>query len=240
MAAIPISPLRRGITLFRRSLPALGIQRLVPFRCFASPPATSTPLLALGRLILTSGIQIRPPAQQRFYLIPPAHKTQLWELPQWNLTTLVSTTLPLERSHCLAMSVETITRRSVVKHFSPTLAALATRPSVTRHSLIRLSAITPPSGIQHFIATRQDSSTLLSEVQRFLPTPPPPTTRRWAVARSLRTKLARATRELDARRFCIVAATATRVWERLRSVLLMATATSQWATELVRVLTREI
>src|SRR6266566_7235755 len=94
MEAIPGSPLRRGTTLFRLSPPALGIQQLVHFRCLASPPATSTPLLALYRLILTRRIQIRPPALQRFCLTPPAQKTRPMEQPRLNLTKPATTTRP--------------------------------------------------------------------------------------------------------------------------------------------------
>ena len=66
--AIPTSPPLRGTTPFRLSPWALGTQQLVRFRCLASPLATSTPLLALDRLILTLRIQIRPLALQHFCL----------------------------------------------------------------------------------------------------------------------------------------------------------------------------
>src|SRR5262245_22367866 len=104
MAAIPTAPLPRGTTPFRLSPWALGIQQLARFRCLASPPATSTPLLALDRLILTSRIQIRPLALQRFCLTPPAHTTQLSEQPRLNLMTPVTTTRQLEHSRSLAIS----------------------------------------------------------------------------------------------------------------------------------------
>ena len=84
--AIPTSRPRRGTTPFRLSPWALGTQQLVRFRCLASPLATSTPLLALDRLILTPRIQIRPLALQRFCLTPPAQKTQLSEQRRLNLT----------------------------------------------------------------------------------------------------------------------------------------------------------
>src|SRR5215475_16064258 len=98
MEAIPTSLLRRGTTLLRLSPPAWGIQQLVRFRCLVLPPAISTPLLALDRLILTRRIQIRPPALQRFCLTPPAHKTQLSEQPRLNLTRPATVIRPLERS----------------------------------------------------------------------------------------------------------------------------------------------
>src|SRR5438132_936925 len=50
MAGIPTSPLRRGITPFRRSLRVLGTQQSVPFRCLASPLAASN--TAVGSLAL--------------------------------------------------------------------------------------------------------------------------------------------------------------------------------------------
>src|SRR5258708_32955606 len=101
MEGIPTSPLRRGTTLFRLSPAALGIQELVRFRCLVCPPATSTPLLALYRLILTSRIQIRPLALQRFCLTLPAHKTRPMEQPRLNLTIAATKTRPLERSPSL-------------------------------------------------------------------------------------------------------------------------------------------
>src|ERR1051325_5785840 len=74
--AIPTSPLLRGTTPFRFSPWAWGTQQLVRFRCFTSPLATSIPLLALDRLILTPEISIRPLALQRFCLTPPEQKTR--------------------------------------------------------------------------------------------------------------------------------------------------------------------
>jgi hypothetical protein len=62
----------------------LGTQLSVRFGCFASPPVTSTPLLALERLTLTPGIQTRLLALQRFCLTPWAQKTQPMEQPRWN------------------------------------------------------------------------------------------------------------------------------------------------------------
>src|SRR5204863_9491485 len=113
MEAIPTSPLRRGTTLLGVSPRALGIQQLVHFRCLASPSVTSTPLLARDRLILTSGIQIQPPALPRFYLTPRAHKTQLSELPRLNLTIPAVTTRPMVHSPSLATSLATTTPRWV-------------------------------------------------------------------------------------------------------------------------------
>src|SRR6266550_4320208 len=113
MEAIPTSPLRRGTTPFRLSPWALGTQQLVRFRCLASPPVTSTPLLARDRLISTSGIQIQPPALPRFYLTPRAHKTQLSEQPRLNLTIPAVTTRPMVHSHSLATSLATTTPRWV-------------------------------------------------------------------------------------------------------------------------------
>src|SRR5215471_15343344 len=98
MEGIPTSTPQRGITLLRLSPPALGTQQLVRFHCLASLPATSTPLLALDRLILTKRIQIRPLALQRFCLTPPARKTQLWEQPHLNSTIAGMKTRPPEHS----------------------------------------------------------------------------------------------------------------------------------------------
>ena len=64
----------------------LETQQLVRFRCLASPLATSTPLLALERLILTPRIQIPQWARQRFYLTPPAQTTRPMEQPRLNIT----------------------------------------------------------------------------------------------------------------------------------------------------------
>src|SRR5260370_7252632 len=72
--AIPTSPLLRETTPFRLSPWASGTQQLVRFRCLASPLATSTPLLALDRLILPPRIQIRPLPLHPFCLTPPAPK----------------------------------------------------------------------------------------------------------------------------------------------------------------------
>src|SRR5262245_27870563 len=120
MEGILTSLLRRGTTLFSISPAALGIQELVRFRCLASPPATSTPLLALDRLILTPQIQIRPPALQRFCLTPWAQKTQLSEQPRLNLTiaaTLTVLSAPLPSLTILAAT----TRPSAIGHCSITL-----------------------------------------------------------------------------------------------------------------------
>src|SRR6516162_4148224 len=84
--AIPTSQLLRVTTPFRLSRWVLGIQQSVRFRCLASQQATSTRLLGLDRLILTSEIQIRLLALQRFCLTPPAQKTRPMEPPRLNLT----------------------------------------------------------------------------------------------------------------------------------------------------------
>src|SRR5437763_17172836 len=101
MEAILTTPLRRGTTLFRLSPWALGTQQFARFRCLASPPATSTLLLALDRLILTPRIQIRPWALQRFCLTPPAPITQLSEQARLNLTKPAAKTRPMEQVHSL-------------------------------------------------------------------------------------------------------------------------------------------
>src|SRR5437867_1193021 len=85
-----------GTTPFRLSPRALGTQHWVRFRCLASPLATSTPLLALDRLILTPRIQTRPPALQRFCLTPPAQKTRPMEQPRLNLTKPAASIRPTE------------------------------------------------------------------------------------------------------------------------------------------------
>src|SRR5438874_12959969 len=95
MEAIPTLIRRRGTTPFRLSPRALGTQHLVRFRCLASRPAASTPLLALERLILTPRIQTRLLALQRFCLTPPAQKTRPMEQPRLSLTRLVSKTPPV-------------------------------------------------------------------------------------------------------------------------------------------------
>src|SRR4029077_338622 len=100
--ATPASLPLLGTTLFRRSRWALGTQQSVRFRCLASPLATSTPLLALERLILTKRIQIRPLALQRFCLTPPAQETRPMEQPRLNLTIPAATTRPPAHSRCLA------------------------------------------------------------------------------------------------------------------------------------------
>src|SRR5882724_11879157 len=84
--AIPTSPLLRGTTPFRLSPWALGTQQLVRFRCLASPPGASTPLLALERLTSTPETTIRPPVLQRFCSTPRGQKTRPTELPHLNLT----------------------------------------------------------------------------------------------------------------------------------------------------------
>src|SRR5262249_37869593 len=115
MEAIPPSTLRRGIGLLRVLPAAFRIQQLARFRCLASPPATTTPLLALERLNLTSGIQIRPPALQRLFLTPPAQKTQLSEQPRLNLTIPASTTRQLERSRFLTTPPAATTQPRVLR-----------------------------------------------------------------------------------------------------------------------------
>src|SRR5580765_6848761 len=122
-ADIPTSPLLRGTTPFRLSPWALGTQELVRFRCLASPLATSTPLLALQRLILTLRIQIRPLALQRFCLTPPAQKTRPMEQLRLNLTKPPATTRPLERSPCLATPLAQATRPPVAERSLATLPA---------------------------------------------------------------------------------------------------------------------
>src|SRR5260370_5079304 len=101
--AIPTSPLLRGPTPFRLSPWALGTQQLVRFQCLASPLATSTPLLALDRLILTLRTTIRLLVLQRFCLTPPAQKTRPMEQPRLNLTKPAAKTRPLEPSHSSAI-----------------------------------------------------------------------------------------------------------------------------------------
>src|SRR6266550_1529281 len=137
MEGIPTSPLRRGTTLFRLSPAALGIQELVRFRCLVCPPATSTPLLALRRLILTKGIQIRALAQQRFCLTPSAEKTRPMEQPRLNLTTPATTTRP------------TVLLRSL-----ETPKAWTTQPLVMLRSIETPPATTtPPTGRSRSLAT---------------------------------------------------------------------------------------
>src|SRR6478735_3798840 len=111
-ADIPTSPLLRGITPSRLSPWALGTQQLVRFRCLGSPLATSTPLLALQRLILTPRIQIRLLALVRSCLTPPALKTQPLELLHLNLTRAERLTPPWARLRSLTTPPST-TRRSV-------------------------------------------------------------------------------------------------------------------------------
>src|SRR5437763_9041508 len=135
MEAILTTPLRRGTTLFRLSPWALGTQQLARFRRLASPPATSTLLLALDRLILTPRIQIRPPALQRFCLTPPAHKTRLSEQPRLNLTIPATETRPMERSRFLATLPASKTRRSVIVRCLTTQKATTTRPTERSRSL---------------------------------------------------------------------------------------------------------
>src|SRR5215472_3259682 len=96
MEDIPTSRLRRETTLLRLSPREPGIRQLVRFRCLALPPATSTLLLVLDRLILTRRISIQPPALQRFCLTLPARKTQLWEQLHLNSTIPGMKTRPLE------------------------------------------------------------------------------------------------------------------------------------------------
>src|SRR5215469_3862914 len=102
-ADIPTSRLRRETTLLRLSLAALGIQQLARFRCLASPSATSTPLLALDRLILTPRTTIRPLAVPRSCLMPPVQKTQLSEQPHLNSTLPASKIQPAVSLLFLAM-----------------------------------------------------------------------------------------------------------------------------------------
>src|SRR5689334_8636522 len=140
MEAIPTSPLRRETMLLGVSRPALGIQQLVLFRCLRSPPATSTPLLALDRLILTRRILIRPPALQRFCLTPPAHKTQLWEQLHLNSTIPGKKTRPLEPLPFLATPPAPSTQPPVFRRFLVTLRATTTRPPVLTRFLATLAA----------------------------------------------------------------------------------------------------
>src|SRR5436190_8957747 len=154
MEAIPTSPLRRGTMLLRLSPPALEIQQLVRFRCLASPPATSTPLLALDRLILTKRIQIRPPALQRFCLTPPAQKTQLSEQPRLNLTIPASTTRPMERSLFSAIRKAEATRPSAGMRSSATSPAVATlRWAQTPESILLLATTISTSAMSVTPAT---------------------------------------------------------------------------------------
>src|SRR5262249_26292889 len=133
--AIPTLPLLRGSTPFSISPWVLETQRLVPFRCLASPPVTSTPLLALDRLISIKEIQIQPLAPQRFCLTPPAQKTQPWEQPLLNLTAQARGTLPLEHSHSLIMLAGMAIRLSERMLFLTTRQASLTRRSALVRSL---------------------------------------------------------------------------------------------------------
>ena len=145
MAAIPTSPLLRETTPFRLSPWALGTQRLVSFRCLASPLATSTPLLALERLILTSRMKIRLLALQRFCLTPPAQKTRRMEQPRLNLTRPVSKTRP-----------------TVLLPFLITASAISIPPLVFKLSLAILKAFpTPLSAFRRYKTTSAVSTTLL-------------------------------------------------------------------------------
>src|SRR5215471_14970795 len=142
MEDIPTSRPRRETTPLRLSLPALRIQQLVHFHCLAFPPVTSTPLLALQRLILTRRILIRPPALQRFCLTPPARKTQLWERLHLNSTIPGIKTRPLEPSRFLATPPAPATQPPVFRRFLATPPAPKTPPSVFRRFLA-----TPPATI---------------------------------------------------------------------------------------------
>src|SRR5215469_4560653 len=126
MEGIPTSTPQRGITLLRLSPPALGTQQLVRFHCLASLPATSTPLLALERLILTPRIQIRPLALQRFCLTPPAQKTRPMEPLRLNLTKPARKTARLAPLPTLTTLPPT-TLRLVLERSLTTLVAASTR-----------------------------------------------------------------------------------------------------------------
>src|SRR5262249_52901298 len=139
MEAIPTSPLRRGTTLLEVSPLALGILELARFRCLASRPATTTPLLALIHFILTSRMQIRPLALQRFCRTLSEETTQLSEQACLNLTIPAATTRQLERSRSLTTPPATRTRPPVLRRSLATPPASATRPPARRRSLA-----TPP------------------------------------------------------------------------------------------------
>src|SRR5881227_3980076 len=130
MAGIPTSPLRRGITPFRRSLRVLGTQQSVPFRCLASPLAASTPLLALERLILIPQIPIRLLALQRFCLTPPAQKTRPMGQPRLNLTITAATTLLSVLLRSLATPAAPSTRPLGFKRSLPIPARIAPAPPI--------------------------------------------------------------------------------------------------------------
>src|SRR5260370_33011622 len=142
--AIPTSPLLRGTTPFRLSPWALGTQQLVRFRCLASPQATSTPLLALERLILTPRIQIQLLALQRFCLTPPSQKTRPMEQPHLNLTKPSATTRPMERSLCFLTLQPTTTQPSALKRSRTIPPPAAIRPLVRVRSSSTLPAATKP------------------------------------------------------------------------------------------------
>src|SRR5260370_444437 len=112
--AIPTSPLLRGTTPFRLSPWALGTQQLVRFRCLASPQATSTPLLALERFILTPRIRIQLLALHRFCLTPPAQKTRPPASTRSLATTPPTAIRPTVILHSLTAPPVGRTRQSVL------------------------------------------------------------------------------------------------------------------------------
>src|SRR5215470_15506044 len=188
MGVIPISPLRRGTTLSSILPAALGIQESVLFHCLACPPATSTPLLALERLILTPRIQIRPWALQRFCLTPRARKTQLSERPRSNLTMRESTTRPMEHWHFSATPLATATRPAVIPRSPATPQVASTRPKVIKLFIQTPKAMqTRLSGLQRASLLQQAISTPVSATAPVAMSPLPITLFVWATARTVRT-----------------------------------------------------
>src|SRR5438067_1339290 len=127
---------RKGRTPFLGSAKqtAVSTQRLVGYHFLPMWSAVSTPLLALEHLPSTPHTTTRPPARERFCLIPPAPATR-----------------PLARRRSFPTSaaqtrLAQATRPSALPRLSLTPLATATRPLARWRSLRTPSAsATPPS-----------------------------------------------------------------------------------------------
>src|SRR6266480_4304237 len=160
---------RKGRTPFLGSAKqtAVSTQRLVGYHFLPMWSAVSTPLLALEHLPSTPHTTTRPPARERFCLIPPAPATR-----------------PLAR------------RRSFPTSAAQTRLAQATRPSaLPRFCLIPMATATRPLARGRSVTTLRQEVLPLA-LMRSLRTPPARATRPLARRRSNRTPRAAPTRPL--------------------------------------------
>src|SRR6266581_1798004 len=181
----------------RRTEATQGVTRRkgrTPFLGSAKQSAVSTPLLALEHLPSTPHTTTRPPARERFCLIPPAPATRPLARRRSFPTSAAQTRLaqatrPSALPRFCLIPLATATRPLEGRRSNPTTMGRATRPLARRRSFPTSAARTRRMAPATRPLARGRSVTTLR--QEVLPL---------ALMRSLRTPPARATRPLARRR----------------------------------------